>query len=476
MKKVSLHIQIFIAMVLGVVVGALFPVDDTSVVVGRLDRTELTVDFDSCAAGSLVFRSAKQLSEGWKKEKFSSFVAYSAGSATVIKDVASVEPASSPAAMLKPVGTVFLNLLKMVAVPLVLGSLIVGAASLGDIRSVARLGGRTLAIYVGTTAVAISIGLAVANVIRPGSFLPPQVAASLMAANKGSVVSVGDSIGFDVVAFFVDSIPTNIFASLASASMLHIVVFSVFFGVCLTLVQEQFRTPVLQFFSGLSEVSIKMVDLIMMIAPYGVFALLASAIATFGIDVLQTLVWYVASVVLGLALHMAVVYGGLFAVLAKIPFRDFVRAIQPAQLLAFSTSSSAATLPVSIECVEKAGVSPKVASFALPLGATINMDGTALYQGVATIFIAQVYGIDLSFAQQLTVVLTATLASIGTAPVPGVGLVMLIIVLRSVGLPDEGIALILGVDRLLDMCRTVVNVTGDMAVSAAVDGMEQRRS
>lgn len=385
---------------------------------------------------------------------------------------------------IRPCGTVFLNLLKMIAVPLVLFSLVAGVAGLRDSSRLSRIGGKTIALYLGTTALAIAIGLCVVNLIRPGADLSPATRTSIqqsLVAKFGEQASqkTAAAQSVDIVQQLVDIVPANPFAALASTQMLQIVFFALLLGIGLTRLPRDKAAPVVAVFAGLSDAVIEIVQLIMKIAPLGVFALLCSVVADLGRDsaqlgeLLTALLGYMATVVLGLLLHLVLVYGMLLRFVAKVPFRRFLRALAPAQLLAFSSSSSAATLPVTIECVEQGvGVHEEVSSFVLPLGATVNMDGTGLYQGVAAVFIATLYNMDLTFAQQLQIVLTASLASIGTAAVPGVGIIMLIIVLRQLQVPPEGIAIILGVDRPLDMCRTVLNVTGDATVATTVAASE----
>lgn len=376
----------------------------------------------------------------------------------------------------KPVGTLFIRLITMIAAPLVLASLIVGAASIDDPRKLGRIGARTLSIYLVTTAIAISIGLVLANLIQPGSGVPADVSTRLLENYRDQATTrierAEDVSWIDQVLALV---PTNPFEALATGNMLQIVFFALITGVALTLVPAAKAQPVIRFFDGFTEVLIRIVELVMLVAPYGVFGLIAAVTAEFGFGILGTLGWYGLAVVLGLAIHLFAVYGGMLKILARgrIPFTSFMRAMASVQLLGFSSSSSAATLPLNMERVrERLGVSERVTSFVLPLGATINMDGTALYQGVAAVFIAQVYGMDLAFGDQIAIVLTATLASIGTAAVPGAGLIMLVIVLRTIGVPVEGIALIFGIDRILDMCRTVVNVTGDATVAVVVAAAE----
>lgn len=372
------------------------------------------------------------------------------------------------------VGDLFLRGLRFIAVPVVLFSLIVGASSLNDLKKLSRIGGRTIVIYLFTTAVAISIGLLLANIAQPGTWLSPELRDALASDAAGAVASkVESAVAPDAWATLLDIVPKNPFAALAEGNMLQVVFLALAVGAALTLIPKEKARPIIQAADGLTDVIIKLVHAIMLVAPVAVFCLIAKVMATMGLEVLVSLLVYSLTVVGGLALMTFGVYPIALKLFTGISIRRFFRAIAPAQLLAFSSSSSSATLPVTMECVdERLGAGEDVTSFVIPLGATINMDGTALYQGVAALFIAQLYGIDLGFGAQLTIVLTATLASVGTAGVPGVGLIMLVIVLQAVGIPDEamkgGIAIIFGVDRLLDMCRTTTNVTGDAMVATIV--------
>lgn len=381
----------------------------------------------------------------------------------------------------KPIGTIFVNLLKMIAVPLVLASLIVGVASLNDVSKLSRIGGKTIIIYILTTAFATSLGLVMANLMQPGKQLPKETRDNLMSmykVNNENNKKEADKIkSQSPLQPIVDMVPENITAAAGdNRMMLQVVFFAVLLGIALIQIQPEKSKIVIQFFDGLNDAIIKVVEYAMALAPYGVFALMASLIveiagddASKALSLLYALLWYGATVLIGLFLMVVVVYHILLRMFSKVPFLTFIKSIEPAQLLAFSTSSSNATLPLSMECAEKnLGVSEEVASFVLPLGATVNMDGTALYQSVAAVFIAQALGMDLTIYQQLMIVLTATLASIGSAGVPGAGMVMLVIVLESVNVPTAGIALIVGIDRILDMCRTVVNVTGDLVVSVVI--------
>ena len=373
--------------------------------------------------------------------------------------------------VLRPIGQLFMRLIKMVVVPLVFASLLVGVASLGDIRKLGRLGSRTLGLYLGTTAVAVSIGLVCAYVVQPGQFIDPADRTVLLAqfgAAAGDRMSAA-AVSPSMVDTLLDIIPTNPLDSLTSGNMLQIIFFAIVLGVAITALGPEESASVVTLFEKLQNAMIVIIGWVMALAPYGVAALIAEVIGTSGISVLTALLVYGATVVLGLAIHGGIVYGGLVRLLSRLPWSAFMRAARPAQLIAFSTSSSSATLPVSIECAEKnIGVSNPVASFVLPLGSTVNMDGTALYQGVAAIFIAQVFQTDLSFGSQISIVLAATMASIGAAGVPGAGMITLALVLTSTGIPTVGLALILGVDRILDMFRTAVNVTGDLAITTVM--------
>jgi proton glutamate symport protein len=371
---------------------------------------------------------------------------------------------------IKPIGTIFIRLLMFIAIPLVLASLIVGVSSLGDIRKVGRIGIRVLFFYGVTIVLAVTVGLSLVNLIKPGERLTTDAREKLMVEFSPNFQSkIDDASEQSIINTIVNIVPTNPIAALANSEMLQIIFFALIVGVALTAIRKEKSEPVIKFFDGFSEMMIKMVDIIMYVAPFGVFALIAATVSEFGFDILQTLIWYAATVIIGLLFHQFFVLGTLVKVFSGISPIKFFRGIREVMLIAFSSSSSAATLPVNMECCEKnLGIPKHITSFVLPLGATINMDGTAMYQAVATVFIAQVYGIELHISQQLIILLMALLASVGTAPVPGVGIIMLIIVLRSVNVPEEGIALILGIDRFLDMCRTVVNVSGDSAVATII--------
>ncbi|MBV1859380.1 MAG: dicarboxylate/amino acid:cation symporter, partial [Nannocystaceae bacterium] len=376
---------------------------------------------------------------------------------------------------MKPVGDAFMRLIKMVIVPLVFSSLLVGVASLGDIRKLGRMGLRTLGLYMGTTAAAVSIGLGVAHLINPGSFIDERSRVALQAQFEGAAGSTADAAAEapSTIENILNIIPGNPIESLVSGDMLQVIFFAVLLGVALTFLDNKDGQPVVTLMDRVQNAMVVIIHIVMKIAPYGVAALVAEVVGTSGFSVLKGLFVYGLTVLIGLALHGAIVYGLIVKYLAKLPILGFLRAARPAQLIAFSTSSSSAALPVSMECAEEnLGVSNPVASFVIPLGSTVNMDGTALYQGVAAIFIAQVFQMDLSFGDQIGIVATATMASVGAAGVPGAGMVTLAMVLTATGIPTVGVALILGMDRLLDMFRTGLNVTGDLAVTAAIGRSE----
>lgn len=420
-----------------------------------------------------------------------------------------------------PFGTIFINLLKLIAVPLVLFSIINGVANIGDPASLGRMGGKTLLAYLITTVLAVTLGLLLVNIIKPGKLIDEdsridnRISYEIWASSQN--LQIKDGINYlqdptfmerarkitdltkdelqeaavnDQIADvdkakesgplkpLVDIVPQNFFQALGdNGLMLQVIFFALFFGVSLLFVPNEKSEPITKVVDGIMEVFLKMVDLVMRAAPFFVFALLAGVVSKMAgndigkvVEIFKGLSWYSLTVVLGLALMIFVIYPLIFKIFVRsVSYFGFFRAMGPAQTLAFSTSSSAATLPVTMECVEEnLGVDKKISSFVLPIGATVNMDGTCLYQAVAVVFLAQLHMIDLTIGQQLTIVLTATLASIGSAAVPSAGLVMLIIVLQSVGLNPAWIGIILPVDRILDMCRTVVNVTGDATVSSVI--------
>ncbi len=380
---------------------------------------------------------------------------------------------------IKPWGKIFVNLLKLIAVPLVFASLVKGVASLSDITKLSRIGGKTIAIYLTSTVIAVTIGLLLVNTVNPGADFDKDSIAISETTQSGAnnkIAAAGNVKEAGPLQFVVDIIPTNIFESASNNSnMLQVIFFAILFGIAMVMLPKEKTLYVKGFFDGINDIILQIVDLIMLAAPYGVFALLGGLVVDFGASstLFLALGKYSLTVIAGLLLMILLVYPLILRMFTKIKYIDFFKGISPAQMLAFSTSSSAATLPVTMErCEDHLGVSEEVSSFVLPLGATINMDGTSLYQAVAAVFIAQAFGIELDLGQQLTIVLTATLASIGAAAVPGAGMVMLVIVLGAINVPTEGLALIFGVDRILDMLRTVVNVTGDATVATVVAATE----
>ena len=398
------------------------------------------------------------------------------GLGVIIGGLASLVPWGSDfvSNWIKPFGTIFINSLKLISMPLILASLIKGVSDLKDISKLSTIGGRTITIYLCTTVLAVLIGLVLVNTISPGNSIKESTRNELMsayesdAAEKQTAAAKQQESG--PLQALVDIVPSNIFdATTNNRNMLQVIFFALFFGIGIILIPEEKSRPVKAFFDSFNSVILKLIDIIMLASPYGVFALLAALVVESpSLDLFKALGAYSLTLVFGLAL-MILIYIIIVKVFTGISPKYFMNGIAPAQLLAFSTSSSAATLPVTMERVEKhLGVDKEVSSFVLPIGATINMDGTSLYQAVAAVFIAQAFGLGLSIEVQLGIIITATLASIGAAAVPGAGMVMLVIVLGQAGIPEAGLALIFAVDRPLDMCRTITNVTGDAAVSMLV--------
>lgn len=386
---------------------------------------------------------------------------------------------------IRPFGDIFINALQLIAIPLVLASLVVGIANLNDVTKLSRMGGKTIGIYIVTSIFAIIIGLVVVNVMAPGDFLPPETQQTLMESYQQDIEGTDEDaeavVDRSPLEFLVDIVPENFFeAASENANMLQVVFVAILLGIGLIYVKQEKAQPLINVFDALNDVIIKIVDFIMILAPYGVFALIANVIVELGgddmsrtIELLQALGFYGIAVIIALLLHTFIIYFTLFKIFSSMSLIRFLKGIRPAILLGFSTSSSLATLPVMMERCEKGlGVQEEVTSFVLPVGATLNMDGTAVYQAVTAVFITQAIGMDLTLAQQLTIILTAVLASIGTAGVPAAGIIMLVIVLQAINVPVEGIALVLGIERIMDMCRTAVNVIGNCAVTVAIGSME----
>ncbi|MEW6455927.1 MAG: dicarboxylate/amino acid:cation symporter [Acidobacteriota bacterium] len=377
---------------------------------------------------------------------------------------------------IEPVGKLFIRLITMVVIPLVFASIFVGTASLGDVKKLGRIGVKTLIYYLLTTAVAICIGLLLVNTLKPGYGLEKSAQEKLLKNYSGEQqINLGEIKKLSPVDFILNIVPTNPIKASMEGNMLQIIFLALIFGIAVSAMEQRKSQPLIDFFDGLSDSIIKIVHMIMKLAPYGVLALIGAVIGRFGTGIIMTLLKYCAVVATGLLIHTFIVFPFNLWVLGKENPWRFFKGMKDAMLMAFSTCSSSATLPVTMENCERLGVPRFIYSFVLPLGATINMNGTALYQGVSAVFIAQVYGIPLTLPDQLTIVLTATAAAIGTAGVPGVGMIMLTMVLRAVNVPLEGIALVLGVDRFLDMLRTVPNVLGDATCAVIMANIEKRR-
>ena len=387
-----------------------------------------------------------------------------------------------------PFGTIFVKMLKLVAVPLIFVSLVSGISNLRDTAKLSRIGGKTFGIYILTTVTAITVALILANILEPGEYFPEEKTVELKekyASDANMKISSAEDVkDSGPLQMMIDVVPDNFFnAASDNRNMLQIIFFSVLFGVSLVLSSPKKSESVKKAFDGLNEIIIKIVEIIMEYAPIGVFALLAGLIVDLAgddpnniITTLKPLLFYAVTVLIGLSFMVFIFYPIIMYSFTGISFKKFLKAIFPAQMLAFSTSSSAATLPLTMKRVEKnLNVSDEVTSFVCPLGATINMDGTSVHQAISAVFIAQAFGQDLTIADQLVIVLTATLSSIGAAAVPGAGLIMLVIVLGAIGIDPQGLALIIAIDRPLDMCRTIVNVTGDATVASVVASTEGER-
>jgi Na+/H+-dicarboxylate symporter len=379
---------------------------------------------------------------------------------------------------IKPFGDIFIRCLKLIAVPLIIFSLIDGISNLTDVSRLSRIGGKTIIFYLSTTIIAVSLGLGIVNLIKPGKFMSSEKRDELREAYaadmENRITSAHEVKEVSPLQPLVDVVPENFFGSASdNTNMLQVIFFAILFGIAMILSDQTKIKTVKSFFDGANSVILKIVDIIMRFAPFAVFALLASL--NVDTELMKALGIYSLSVVLGLVVMVFITYPSILRLFTRMKYTRFIRGILPAQMLAFSTSSSAATLPVTMECAEKnLGVPEEVSSFVLPLGATINMDGTSIHQGVSAVFIAQAFGIDLTLGQQITILFTAVLSSVGAAAVPGAGIIMLIIVLEAVGLDPTGLALILAVDRPLDMLRTVVNVTGDSTVATVIAESENR--
>lgn len=377
---------------------------------------------------------------------------------------------------IEPVGTVFLNLITMIVVPLVFVSLMLGTASLGDVKKLGRIGAKTSLYFVITTIIAICVGLLLANAVKPGEGLPDNVQTQLMenyeARAQDGIKRMEEKPS--IIEILVNIVPKNPVKAFIDGNMLQIIFMAILFGIVLTLIPTEKSGFLVKMLDALNDIFIQVVHLVMKVAPYGVFALSAAVIGRFGVDILLTLLKYCVVVIGGLILYGITFNSLSVGILGRTNPLYFFKAVKEAIIIAFSTSSSMATLPVAMESVEHIGVKREYSSFVIPLGSTVNMDGTALYQGVSAVFIAQIYGIHLGLTGQVTIVLMAVMASIGAAGVPMAGIIALALVLKQLGIPLEGIALILGVERLLDMVRTCVNVVGNMACAVVIQELEEK--
>lgn len=489
MRKIPLYIQILIGFILGVVFGIIFKVDHHALQLtyntqnieiknwaeftfSKKDSVLKSFDSNSEFAIIKYYESLK------KKEQLNNLIIKIKypDSEAKYENISAIQKTSSIGADIKPIGEVFIRLLNMIAVPLVLASLIVGAASLHDMRHVAKISGKMLAVYALTAVLSVSMGQALATIIQPGKMMPQDAKTRLIESYqdeaKTNIQAQTDS-GFSLINFLVEIVPKNPFKALADGDFLQIVFFAILTGLILCVIPKDKAKPVIDFFEGFSQAMIKLVEKVILIAPVAVFALISATVAEFGFEILNTLLWYAITVVAGLILITFGIYPLVLKIFTKVSIKDFFLAQKQVLAVAFTTSSSSATLPITMDvCETRLGIPNKIASFILPLGTTINKDGTALYQAVAAVFIAQVYGFELSFVMQLTIFISCVITGAATAPVAGAGLIMLVVVLKAAGLPMEGIALIIGIDRFLNMCRAVPNVVGDTMCSVVVASTE----
>lgn len=476
MRKIPLHIKILIGLILGIIFGSIFRIEHNSLLI-QTTQTEKISDWrearftlkDSVLKAFAensqmqIIKYSDELKKNSQLNKIRMWVLFKDGNSKTFENIVSIKRESSLGYDVKPIGDIFIRLLNMIAVPLVLASLIVGAASLHDLKHVAKLGGKMLGLFLLTAIISVSLGQTLAVLINPGSRMSPETRTELVDSFKDEVTSTTkQDFSFNVVDFLTNIVPKNPFKGLVEGDFLQIVFFALLMGLVLVMLPKEKSQPVIKFFEGITQAMIKMVEKVVMLAPFAVFALISATIAEFGFSILQTLFWYVLTVLLGLAIVTFVLYPVIVKFKTGISIIDFFKVQKQIFAVAFTTSSSSATLPITLDVAEtKLGIPNKIASFVIPVGTTINKDGTALYQAVAAIFIAQVYGIDLSFAQQLSIFITCVITGAATPPVAGAGLIMLYVVMQTVGLPGEGIALVIGVDRLLNMSRAVTNVIGD---------------
>ncbi|MEO8512994.1 MAG: dicarboxylate/amino acid:cation symporter [Ignavibacteria bacterium] len=483
--RLKLHTQILFGFILGIAFGAYFSVDHHSI---QISYKNLNEDIDNWSQVSFVKGDSLLISfgensqagiikyfEALKKDNkldiTNLIVKFQrSDESKTYEELKSLSRRSSIGVEIKPFGEIFIRLLNMIAVPLVLASLIVGAASLHDIKHIAKLGGKLMLLFLITAAISVALGQALAIVIQPGTRMSPETKTQLLEAYKDEVKDpLKQEAKVDMVDFIVNIVPKNPFKALADGDFLQIVFYAILTGLVLCYIPKERAKPVIAFFEGVTQAMIKLVEKVILIAPLAVFALISATVAEFGFDILGTLFWYSLTAILAMIIVTFVLYPAIVRIFGKVSPIDFFLAQKQVLAVAFTTSSSSATLPVTIDVTEnRLGVPNKIASFVLPIGTTINKDGTALYQAVAAIFIAQVYGIDLTFAQHISIFITCIITGAATAPVAGAGLIMLVVVLNAVGLPVEGVALIVGIDRILNMCRSTTNVVGDTMASVVL--------
>lgn len=484
MKLPKLHTQILIGLLLGALFGYLFGVKTNELKIVSLAGENTVRDWSEVSflqRDSLVksFNGQSQLSiirfsdNSKKTNKLSELklkVVYADNNSQIFENIKSVQRESSIASAIKPIGEIFIRLLNMIAVPLVLASLIVGAASLHDLKHVMSIGGKTMGFYLLTAVLTISSSQILATIVNPGSHITPDAKARLLDSFRDEAVNPNTTgYKFDIVEFFVNIVPKNPFKGLVEGDFLQIVLFAILTGLFLSFIPKEKSKKVINFFDGISCGMIKMVEAVIRFAPIAVFALIASTVSEFGFSILQTLIYYFFTVIAALLFATFVIYPVLLKLFTGANIIDFFKTQRQVMAVAFTTSSSSATMPVNIDVCENVLKIPnKIVSFILPLGTTINKDGTALYQAISAIFIAQVYGFELTIPMQLTIFVASLITGAATAPVAGAGLIMLVVVLKAAGLPIEGVALILGIDRLLNMSRAVTNVVADSVCCCVV--------
>lgn len=482
MKLPKLHTQILIGLFLGILFGYFFGVRANEIKISSQSGESIIKDWSEISFlknDSLIksFNGQSQLSiirffDNFKKnDKLPSLKVKAVSPDNNVKlfeNIKSIERESSIASDIKPLGEVFIRLLNMIAVPLVLASLIVGAASLHDIKHVMSIGGKTLGFYLLTAILTISSSQILATIVNPGSHITPDAKARLLDAFKEEAVS-STNYKFDLINFFIEIVPKNPFKGLVEGDFLQIVLFAILTGLFLSFIPKDKSKKVIDFFDGISQAMIKMVEAVIKFAPIAVFALIASTVSEFGFSILQTLIYYFFTVIAGLLIATFIIYPVLLKIFSGANIIDFYKTQRQVMAVAFTTSSSSATMPINLDVCENVLKIPnKIVSFILPLGTTINKDGTALYQAISAVFIAQVYGFELTIPMQLTIFVASLITGAATAPVAGAGLIMLVVVLKAAGLPAEGVALILGIDRLLNMSRAVTNVVADSVCCCVV--------